>query len=95
MESAPDYLRTPQLAYRPQSAFGNGGSKFLSHYPINLGTRAPHFTNISHLSKHIKNDGGGGSTFTVLDFTGRGALQALSECAGAPLGWNCSNFVSF
>ena len=39
--------------------------------------------------------GDGGSTFTLCDFTGRGALQALSECAGAPLGWNCSNFVSF
>ena len=39
--------------------------------------------------------GDGGSTFALCDFTGRGALQALSECTGAPLGWNCSNFVSF
>ena len=33
--------------------------------------------------------------FALCDFTGRGALQALSECAGALLGWNCSNVVLF
>ena len=87
-----DYLRTPQMAYRPQSALGNGGNRFLSHSPSDFRTRAPLFRNITWLSKLT---GGGGSTFNVWDFICRGALQALSECAGAPLGCNCSNFVSF
>ena len=93
-----DYLRTPQMAYRPQSALGNGGNRFLSHSPTDFRTRSPHFRNINCLSKHIKSYKGGGrgrTNFTAWDFTGRGALQALSECAGAPLGCNCSNFVSF
>ena len=68
MESPPDYLRTPQPAYRPQSAFSNGGTKFLGHYPTNFRTRAPHFRNKSRLSKHIKNDGGGRIYFYRLGF---------------------------
>ena len=88
-----DYLRTPQMAYRPQSALGNGGDRILSHSPTDFRPRTPQFRNISCLSQVT--GWPGGYTFTVCDFTGRGALQALSECAGPPLGCNCSNFVSF
>ena len=88
-----DYLKTPQMAYRPQSALGNGGDRFLSHSQTDFKTRSPHFRNISCLSQVT--GWAGGYTFTVWDFTGSGALQALSECAGVPLGCNCSKFVSF
>ena len=46
-----DYLRTPQMAYRPQSALGNGGNRFLSHSPSDFRTRAPLFRNITSLAK--------------------------------------------
>ena len=46
-----DYLRTPQMAYRPQSTLGNGGNRFLSHSPSDFRTRSPLFRNISWISK--------------------------------------------